>query len=90
VITRRVADHHAKSFNPARAWATCHGIIAGRHEGRAQVQVFGGVAADRQLGREHQAGALRIGLLRRIDDLARIAGHVADDEIERQRKSGES
>ena len=51
-------------------------------EGRAQVQIFGRVAAQRQLGRQQQLGAIGIGLGGGVDDLLGIAGQIAHDKIQ--------
>ena len=48
----------ARCSRPARAASVCQRLGAGAHEGRAQQQVFGRIAAQRELGREHQARAL--------------------------------
>ena len=79
----RVADHHhVRPFNPASSRATrFHGIIAGSDEGGAQEQVFGRVAANRQLGREQQPRAVGVGRARGIDDFLRVARHVANDKL---------
>ena len=58
------------------------GVIAGIDEGRPQEQIFGGVAADRQLGRDQKACAAGVRGARRLDDPARIAGNVSDRRIE--------
>jgi hypothetical protein len=58
------------------------GAGAGRHEGRAQQQVLGRVARQRQLGRQHQLGALRMGLAGSLGDQAGIAGQVADGGVD--------
>jgi hypothetical protein len=54
-----------------------HGIITGLDERGAQKQVFGRVAANRQLGRQHQPHAVLVGRAGRLDDLLRIARHVS-------------
>ena len=58
------------------------GIIAGIDEGRAQEQVFGGVTANRQLGREHEPNPAGMRLAGTVDDFAGIARHVAHHKIE--------
>jgi hypothetical protein len=57
-----MADHHVQALQPRQlAGHRFHGIIAGSDEGGPQQQVFGGIAADRQLRGEHQARALLVG-----------------------------
>ena len=59
---------------------------AGLHEGGAQQQVFGRVAAQPELGRDDEVRALRMRAARCLGDAARVAGEVADGGIDlRQR-----
>jgi hypothetical protein len=61
VAAHRVADHDHQVLQGRRlARHGLHGLVAGRHEGRAQQQVLGDVAADRSLGRQQQARALGV------------------------------
>ncbi len=55
-----------------------HGIITGLDERGTQKQVFGRIAAYRQLWRQHQPCALLVGRAGRVDNLLCIARHIAD------------
>lgn len=57
-------------------------LIAGIDEGRAQEQVFGGVAAQGQLGREQQGHTGPVRITGSLDNAAGIALQVTHDEIE--------
>jgi hypothetical protein len=52
------------------------------HEGRAQEQVFGRVAAERKFRRQHQARALLMGFAGRLCKQARIAGKITHRRID--------
>jgi hypothetical protein len=59
---------------------------ASAHEGRAQQQVLGRIAGQRQFGRHHHAGALCVGLARGLRHEACIAGQVTHRRVDlRQR-----
>jgi hypothetical protein len=76
-------DHHVQAFQPRQlAGHRFDGIITGGNERGTQQQVFGGIAADGQLGGEDEAGTLGVGAARGVDDLLRIARHVAHHEVE--------
>ena len=66
------------------------GIITGIDERGAQVQVFGGVAAQGQFGREQQVHAAGVGLLGGIDHLPGVARHVAHHKVELGHANGKS
>ena len=55
---------------------------AGLHEGRPQQQVLGRVAAEREFGRQHDGGALRMGGARGLRQQAGVAGEVADRGVD--------
>ena len=61
-------------------------LLAGGHEGRAQQQVLGRIAAQRQLGRDHQPRAFGMGRAGRVVQQAQVALEVADRGVDlRQR-----
>ena len=79
----RMPDHHHQARQIGeRARAVRQGVGAGLHEGGSQQQVFGRVAAQAEFGREHEAGALRVGTAGGVDDLRGVAGEVADGGID--------
>ena len=83
VTTGRMPDHHHKVFQVGQlAGDHLYGIITGGDKRGAQEQVFGRIAADRQLGRQQQARTLRVGGAGGFHDFAGIARHVAHGEIE--------
>ena len=59
-----------------------HGIITGLNERGAQKQVFGRIAANRHLGRHHQARAVLVSGAGGVDNFLRIARHVANAVIQ--------
>ena len=68
------------------AGALAERLGAGMHERRPQQQILGRVTAQAELGREDEAGAFAVGTSRRVDDLLRVAGEVADAGVDlRQR-----
>lgn len=74
----RMPDHQMQARQPRhfrRQRRQCLGTRL--HEGRAQQQVFGRVAGERELGRQHHACTLRMRLPRGLRQQARIAGQVA-------------
>ena len=60
-----------------------------RHERRAQQQVFGRVAGDRELGEGDEIAARRLGAVVGIEDARRVAVEVADHEIELRGRDAE-
>ena len=51
---------------------------AGLEERRAQQQVFGRVAAERQFGRDDQVRAAALARVDRVEDARSVAGEIAD------------
>jgi hypothetical protein len=83
VAAGRMAHHHRQVFQCCQFIGhPFHGIMAGRNEGRAKEQVFGGVTTDRQLGGQHQTRALVVGGAGGVDDLLRVARKIAHHKIE--------
>ena len=79
----RMPHHHVQALEIAqRTRAAGQGVGAGLHEGRAQQQVFGRVAAQAQFGEKHQPRALRVCTLGRFDDSLRVAGDVAHRHVD--------
>ena len=79
----RMTHHHVQAL--AIGQLTRHvgeRLLAGQHEGRAQQQILRRVAAQAQLGGQHDARAGRMSLPRHGNDLASIAGQVADMGVE--------
>ena len=79
----RMTHHHVQAL--AIGQPTRHvgeRLLAGQHEGRAQQQILRRVAAQAQLGGQHDARAGRMSLPRHGNDLASIAGQVADMGVE--------
>jgi len=62
-------------------------VCASGHEGWAQQQVFWRIAGQRQLGRQHQLGTLRVGAARGLRQQPGIASQVSDLCVD-LRKSG--
>jgi hypothetical protein len=58
------------------------GLRAALHERRAQQQILGRVAAQRQLGRDDELRALRVRAPRRIDDAHGVAREIADRRVD--------
>jgi hypothetical protein len=52
------------------------------NERRPQVQIFGGIAANGEFGRDQQTHTAVIGGAGGVDDFVGIALHVTDGEIE--------
>lgn len=67
-----------------------HGIITGLDECRTQIQIFGGIPANRQFGGQQQARAIGIGAVGCGDDFLGIALQITDDEIELRNTQFES
>jgi hypothetical protein len=79
----RMPDHHMQTG--AISQGVCDALQrprAGRHEGRAQQQVFGRIAGQRQLRRQHQPCTLLVCGSRGLDDARRVAGQVADSGVD--------
>ena len=78
-----MSHHQVQAFEIGRASGNgFQGIITGIYEGRTEKQILGGVTTDRELGRQQQVRALRVGLPGGINDLAGIALHVPHHKIE--------
>ena len=86
-----VADHHTHAVQ--RGQLPCQrlqSLRAGLHKCGAQVQIFGGIAAQRQFGGEQQARALGVGCLGRLGNFLRVAGQITHNEIELRNANFES
>ncbi len=80
---RRMTHHDVQAFELRRGGRhRLEGIITGVDERGPQVQVFGGVAADGEFGREQQPHPTRVRGRGGLDDAAGIACHVAHHEVE--------
>ena len=73
IATARVTEHQ-RHARPLRAGLgqLLHRCVAGINKCRAQIQVFGCVAAQRQLGRQQQASPPGMGLAGRSHDFFNI------------------
>ena len=83
VAARGMPDHDRQVFQVGQGCGDrFHGIITGMNECGTQKQIFGGIAANRQLGGQHQPGAVGIGLARGLDDFLGIARQITHQKIE--------
>ncbi len=57
-------------------------IGTGTHEGRAQQEVFGRVAAEAELGGDDQAHPLRMRPSRRLDDAAAVSRQIPHGRVD--------
>ena len=74
----RMPDHHEQTLQVGQfAGAVFQCLRAGLHERRPQQQVFGGIAAQAEFGRQHQARTLLVGTPRAVDDAAAVPGQIA-------------
>jgi hypothetical protein len=79
----RMAHHHRQPVEGRQGLRQrCQFLGTGLHEGRAQQQVLGRVAGQRQFGCHQQGRASSMGLARAVHNAARIAGQVTDRGIE--------
>ena len=80
---RRVADHHVQAGQAGHVGAQLRqGAFLRVDEGRAQQQIFGRVAGERELGGDQHVGAAGMGFASRLQDLGGIAGQASDDGID--------
>ena len=79
----RMPDHHMQPGQIGQRLGTVRQCIgAGFHERGAQQEVFGRIAAQAELRRQHEPRALRMGAARGLDDLARVARQVSDRGVD--------
>ena len=83
----RMSHHHDQTLQTGeRAGAVAQRIGTGPHERGAQQQIFGRVAANAELGGQHQPRALRVSAPRLGDDRRDVASQVTDRRVDlRQR-----
>ena len=75
-----VADKHRDTGDAAGQQSEF--MLASGAEIVAQQQVFGGIAAERQLRRQQEVGPLRASAFGKIEDPLRVAGEVADRGVD--------
>ena len=79
----RMPHHHEQPRQIGQLLrAVVQRLGAGLHEGRSQQQVFGRVAAQAEFGCQHQTRTLRVRATGTFDDLAAVAGQIANRGID--------
>ena len=79
----RVPDHHMQAAQIGQCFrAIGQRVATSQHEGWAEQQVFGRIAAQAQLRGQHHLRALRMRTARKLDDLRDVADQVAHGRVD--------